>query len=407
LVIALAVTIAGCSGESGPVEAASTTSSGTTTTTGQATTVPRSTTTVAATTTTEPSLAEDPVALLAAVNAEMAEGHSFLMELTGHLKDSATARTDLATAKMDGGHAGHGNTWLSGNWTASNPSRAGVIEVERREVGGVTYGRTPATGLWEVSTSDDVDPAEAAVVGELELGAVSAEETPATYVLRGTFPGDPTIQQVEVVVLKDSLVISQVNVTQLTPRSDLAGLVPPGGGDVFNSWQLTMREHGADVAQAIAPPESLSTNRWSSKEYPFQLQVPKAWEPAPASELENLGASAAFAKDDLLLLIVEEDLVEAGVGETTLENYSQFIQDSLDDDMTIKGFDEATTLQGKPSVLVGAADRADFTHAQQLIYLHDGAVGFRASFVGPKVRLQEAKSLTDFVFNSFLVAGAS
>ena len=107
-----------------------------------------------------------------------------------------------------------------------------------------------------------------------------------------------------------------------------------------------------------------------------------------------------------MLLIVEEDLVDAGVGETTLENYSQFIQDSVANDMTMRSIDEATTLQGKPSVLLGGADKADFTHIQQLVYLHDGSVGFRAAFVGPRVRMQDAKSLTDFVLNSFLITGA-
>ena len=204
LVVALTVTIAGCSGGGGSVEGASTTLSASTTTTAVATTVPRSTTTA---TTKPPSPAEDPVALLASVNAEMGEGHSFLIDLSGQLKESATAGSDLVTAKANGGHSGHGNSWLSGNSSIANPSRTAVLGFESRQVGGVSYNQSPATGLWEIGTSDDVDPVNAALVGQLQLEGLSVEETPGTYVLRGQVPGDPAIQQVEVVVDKDDLVI--------------------------------------------------------------------------------------------------------------------------------------------------------------------------------------------------------
>jgi hypothetical protein len=337
----------------------------------------------------------------------MAKGPSFLIETEAHVKDSAAAAKDLFVGRASGGQSSLGNAWLSGRIDVTNAALSAVISADARAVDGVDYEQHPLTGLWEIDKDDEYNAVDAALSGELQLDDLTADEALGGYVLRGRVPADPTVESVELLVDATDLVITQIEETSAPPRSQYGGLVPAEGGALYTFVRVTLRDYGADVAVAIAPPEGLSTNRWSSDDHPFELQIPKEWEAVPPSALAEVGASAAFAKDDLALIIVEEDLVEAGIGETTLDNYTRFIESSLaTDELTVESIDEGSTLQGEPAAILHGADEVDFIRSRQLVYLHELTVGFRAAFAGPKLRMQEADALTDFILNTFLVTEA-
>lgn len=342
------------------------------------------------------------------MNDAMAEGPSFLVDFELHVKDSAAAATDLLTGNGTGGHASRDNAWVFGSLSAANPALTAVLEVDGRTVDGVEYQRSPFTGLWETSEDSEYDAIDAALAGELQLEGLSAEEAIGGYVLRGRVPGQPTIEQVEVLVDKTDPVLSHIEVMSAEPRSEYTNLVPAEGGTLYDFEQLTARDYGAKVAPAVAPPDGLSTNRWTSAQHPFEIQVPKDWTPATPSELTELGdATAAFYNQDLVLAIVEEDLVEAGVGEATLEDYTTATTGVLtDQQLTVRGIEEATTLQGNPSSIIDGSDEADFARFRRLVYLHDRTLGFNASFFGPKLRIQESEGMIDFILNTLLVTAA-
>ena len=406
LAAGLLVLLAGCGGSDGDAPQIVTTS-GESGSSLVETTAPRPTTTAINTTTTLPSPTEDPAELLASMNAAMAAGPSFLVDFDLHVKDSAAAATDLLTGQGTGGNASRGNEWVRGSLGAANPALTAVLEVDGRTVDGVDYQRSPFTGVWERTADNEYDAIDAALTGELELEGLSADEAIGGYVLRGQVPSQPQIEQVEVLLDRTDRVVSHIEVVSAEPRTEYANLVPAEGGPLYQFEELTARDYGADVARAVAPPDGLATSRWTSDQHPFQIQVPKDWTPASAAELTDIGATAAFYNEDLLIAIVEEDLVELGVGETTLEDYTTATSGFLtDQQLTVSAVDQATTLQGEPSSMIAGSDQADFSRFRRLVHLHDRTLGFNASFFGPKLRIQENEGLIDFILNSFLVAAA-
>src|SRR5262245_4856906 len=138
--VGLFVLLAGCSGANAPDAVRTDASSTEETSAVVATTA----TTVAATsteptTTVAPSPTENPAELLASVNAAMAAASSFLADFEQHLKDSATAPSELAAAHGTGGQHDQGNAWVSGELTATNPALTGNFHIEGRTVDGTDY----------------------------------------------------------------------------------------------------------------------------------------------------------------------------------------------------------------------------------------------------------------------------
>ena len=418
--LAGAVLVVGCSSGSEPVLGSSAPSSSvrppTTTADTASTSVSRSptttldptTTTLGPTTTTEPDPTDDPQALLAAVNQAMATATGLLADTELSVSESAAAGQVLLAARATIGESVPGNSWLRGTMSISSPAFTGEIELDTREIDGVSYSRDALTGAWSVDDPGDRDGTDAAFEGALQLDGVTAEESDSGYVIRGTFAGGPAVEHVELVVDPRTLHITQVQVSSTPPRSEYSGLIPADGGELLETGRTSVRDYGIDVATAVPPPEGVSTVRWTSGTHPFELQIPADWTPASPAELaaDMPDASAAFSNDDLVLVVVEEDLEEAGIGEASLTDYTRFFEANMTEpDVTVRDIRLAPTLQAGESAVMALSDSADFIRVEQFMFLHDGSTGLRATIVGPRLRMQEAEALIAFIFNSFLVTG--
>jgi hypothetical protein len=143
---------------------------------------------------------------------------------------------------------------------------------------------------------------------------------------------------------------------------------------------------------------------YQSAQYPFTIQYPAQWTEQPKQGTE----SAGYAGDGAGLVIIEEDLVAAGVGEMTLEEYVDFYLSGLS--QSVEGFklvsrQRTHNAQGLPvQVIVFTAGPQGILKFSRLIYLHEKKIGFNATYLALKGKHQELEPIIAFSFSTFEVA---
>jgi hypothetical protein len=136
--------------------------------------------------------------------------------------------------------------------------------------------------------------------------------------------------------------------------------------------------------------------------------VPNHWTPLTPQEIVDaeLDASGAWVTDEgMLMMVLVEDLVEAGFGETTLENYVNFIVgNALPPETAIDEIVEVVAIQGLPAMIItGATDETGLLPFVRLFYLHEGTLGFNLTIVGPALVFDNDLELIAFVVNTFIL----
>ena len=171
------------------------------------------------------------------------------------------------------------------------------------------------------------------------------------------------------------------------------------------------------TVQGLTPPPTVVESPfgpmalYESALYPFTVQYPSQWKAQPIiPELSQVGIKAYFVSDEREeFLIGEEDTVALGLGEVTLEEYVDIVLSVIES--TSPGFqlvsrEQILTSQGLPAEVLEVTIFGGFFKGSRLIYLHEGKIGFSATYVAPKDRYKELKPLIDYSFRTFQVQGA-
>ena len=404
----IALLVASCT-SSEPAETTTTTQAVATTTT-----LPPSTTsttvaptTTSTTTTTLPG-PHDPDALLAAVNEVMAAQRSFLLASeVGVAENFGDSEETFATTFLRGGQDAERNHWLDAEINFGAALFEGTFEAESRQVNGVEYEQDLQSGDWEIEEPDgEFEILDAVFGGDLVLANTTALEVDGSYELSGTVPADPTIEILTLEVRISDLALESVRIRTMESREGFEGIIGEGDAPVYTNERWTLSDYGIDVALVQAPTEGLSTS--PASDGLFSIQVPNHWTPLTVQEIENaeLVANDAWVTDEgLLMMVLVEDLIEAGFGETTLENYVNFIvANALPPETAIDAIVETATIQGLPSVIVsGATDETGLLPFVRLFYLHEGTIGFNLTIVGPALAFENDLELIAFVVNAFIL----
>jgi hypothetical protein len=175
--------------------------------------------------------------------------------------------------------------------------------------------------------------------------------------------------------------------------------------EIFSTQtQAAEYEHGTQTAAAptatptptptpvpTATPTARPTNTaapavpglYHSRQYGFQMEYPEAWSPLPQQE----GVTAAYVDEATGsgLYIAEEDFVEIGLGESTLEQYVELTETYLTSlgGLEMISSEPAETANGVPVMILDFSMTVEDEnlHGRRLMYVYQDSVGFNATYL--------------------------
>ncbi len=338
----------------------------------------------------------------------MAAQRSFLLVgEVGVAENFVDTEETFATTFLRGGQDPERNHWIDAEIRFGGALFQGTFEGESRDVNGVEYEQDLQSGDWEIDEPDgEFEILDAVLGGDLVMADTVAVEADGSYELSGTVPADPNIESLILQVRISDLAIESVRIRTMESRDDFVSIIGEGDAPVFKSEVWTLSDYGIDMALVQPPPEGLSTSPVSDGL--FSLQAPNHWEASTAQEIVDaeLAASAAWVSEEgTLMMVVVEDLIEVGFGETTLENYVNFIiTNALPAETAIDEIVSIATIQGLPAaIVIGATDETGLLPFVRFFYLHEGTIGFNLTIVGPALAFESDIELFEFVINTFIL----
>jgi hypothetical protein len=145
---------------------------------------------------------------------------------------------------------------------------------------------------------------------------------------------------------------------------------------------------------------------YESTDFPFSIQYPADWTEEPP--LPEQGIVARFvSQQGGALFIAEEDLVAGGVGKLGLTEYVDLVLSVVSEATTgyeLVSREQRITPQGLSIEVVEYAFFGGAFKYTRLVYLHEGAIGFNATYFAPKARHEELQPLIEYSFSTFGVS---
>ena len=372
-------------------------------TTTQATT----TTTVPATTTTEAPVTADPDALLVSVNGATADQESFLAVGSLTMTDADDPATEYVSAVLRGGQSSPDNSWIVSIMDVASGDFAGILQWELREVDAVRYEQNPISGEWSIDEDGNSNPVRDTIDATLTLAGATAEEIPGGYRITGTYPSDPTVESVELEVSADNLLVRRLTTRSRDTRTEMAGLVPEGDSDIITTNVWNFGDYGVDIAPTFAPPQDTPTAITRFSGGTFAVQIPTEWSEASAEEViaSESGVDTIWSSDDgILMPVVIDDLVEMGIGSTTLEDYVEIISTDALANAVIEDTIITVNGQGKPIALLrGTSDETGAVRFIRLITVVDDTIAFNITIVADADIYEENQGTILFLLNSLII----
>ncbi|MGH9053257.1 MAG: hypothetical protein ACRDWX_09625 [Acidimicrobiia bacterium] len=352
---------------------------------------------------------DDPQLILERINGAMSDTGSFALEGISEVRldpgdDPVFSSSFVAMGQPDG-------AWWSWQWTSPTEAFPSTITSETREVGRVAYEQDPRSGRWSIDedhhetvhTTDNLS--YAADTGRLALEGMDAERDilagEQVYRLAGSFPDQAGTERVVVWAAADDFLLRRLEAEGRVPASQFPGLVPAESPDLIRSLEVRYSRFGEPVT--VEPPPQVPTALYRSAGFPWGFQIPSGWSPLSPSQLEELGVTAGFADEEMVLLIAETDARELGLETTTLARYVDSevgIITSPERGFVLEEREQASTMDGLAveELTLSRSDPGVWT--RKLIYLHEDRLVLGLTLFGPVGRIGELEPLIRFVFNS-------
>ena len=222
------------------------------------------------------------------------------------------------------------------------------------------------------------------------------------------------------------LIVIWVNIDDLLPlrvqldrHADVGtyeGLVPDDLRELFEAsvWNLSQFNEPVEVTapEVKAIPTSFATPfgpmmLYESAQYPFAIQHPADW----AEQPPQVGVTSSFAGESGgVLVIAEEDLVAIGIGVTNIQTYVDILISVISTrtpDFQLESREQVVTSQGLSAEILVFTTQAGLLKSSRLIYLHEGKIGFSATYLAPKAQYEELQPVITFSFSTFQVSVSS
>jgi hypothetical protein len=118
---------------------------------------------------------------------------------------------------------------------------------------------------------------------------------------------------------------------------------------------------------------------YQSKSYPFSIEYPAEWKKMPKQPGITFGVT-----DGSNWFVIEEEDFGKEMGKLTLQEYTDFVVESVQEwfpDAWLASKDEIVNSQGLSMViLVFEGDSTSKAKVYRLIYVHEGMIGFNATY---------------------------
>lgn len=183
-------------------------------------------------------------------------------------------------------------------------------------------------------------------------------------------------------------------------------------GGLIGGYRLSLQPAGADSPTPSLPrptPTSIVSPvgpmaLYTSQRYPFSLQYPADWVDLGAQR--QMGVVASFGRDDHLLNLGEEDLSALGFSGLTAADYADLFVGTLRtvvSDFSLIAQRPLTTSSGLGAVVVEYTMFGGAYRAAVLLYVHEQAIGFSATYAFPAQDYAALKEVLDHSFSTLAV----
>ena len=191
-------------------------------------------------------------------------------------------------------------------------------------------------------------------------------------------------------------------------------VVGDSAGVAVGGYRLTVGRPGADAPTPSVPVPTATPivgpagpmALYTSQRYPFAIQYPADWEDLGAQP--ELGVTANYGSDDGAFSVVEQDMGALGYDGLTLPEYTDMMVDSFR--MTMRDFSlissrRVSTPEGAEVAIVEYTAMAGAYRGAMLLHVHEGGVGFSATYVFASQDFQSKRPLIDYSFGTFQSGG--
>ena len=153
-------------------------------------------------------------------------------------------------------------------------------------------------------------------------------------------------------------------------------------------------------------PEIAQTmTQYESVLYPFAIQYPSDWTEDPKEE----GVTVSYSSEDGAagIAIAEENIIEFGLEEMSLEEYVDLVLFGAgveSGEFELLSRERTTSSQGLPiQILELAGGPSGSLLVTRLVYLHENAIGFNATYFAFSARHRELEPTIAYSFSTFEV----
>ena len=181
-------------------------------------------------------------------------------------------------------------------------------------------------------------------------------------------------------------------------------------GDSFGGYYLSVEESRAGTETVIVPPSpELVDSLYGTMvvfEDPlgyFSIQASASWIELELDETEGVVFYALDPTTTSQVLIVEEDILDLGLGELTLDEYADAIESFV---LIPSGAEDISrqTVRNEQGLLIIRFDMSISTQRViRFINLIDNGIAINFSFVFPSEQFDQIEGLVEYSFNSFHV----
>ena len=338
----------------------------------------------------------------------------FLGRSTAVVADNPELSGPIVVQDVSVGRSPGDGFWFRTRSTFDSGALSGKFVSDVRRLDEFVYTQDPFDGTWErTPTADDnPDPIRDAVDGVLVLDNMTVASSPGGFVLRGTYPADPAVTEVEIGLGGDDR-LQYAIVAERQPRADFEPLVSAEGDDLYLSITALIDTYDVAAAPPVAPPADTATKIIPDPLGVYTVQIPVGWERLTPNEAAQTGVTDGYSgeAEAISLFVLLEFLDETGLA--GLADYVAFIADVVMSDLEGLVSIEITTLQGEPAWLIRGTDPALGSDFVRLIHLSPDLTVVNVILVervpedgGPQGSLEAQAELVEFILNSFLALAA-
>ena len=360
--------------------------------------------------------------VLDAIAAAMAAAGSWQVEGQLGVKETPDADGAVLITSISAAHSAKGDSMLVTTSQVTLGLIQGGAAAESRVVGGTRFRRDPNTGEWSELPAAQARPSltvDAGVVGRIDAGTARVEVTmldgERVYHVTGTVPGEAAAETAEVWAATLGFRLRRIALQGTAPVENFGGLLPSLSGDLSQRVEAVYSAFGAPIDVRAPSPEPAPAEsslgpmaRYRSPLFPFTMAYPAEWRQEPRVAI----TAVSFIGPGNSLLSVGEELLPLPTSiddEPSLDAYVLLVLRHLEE--TVDGFELVSVTprlvgdRGREARVIELTGEDGSLRWARLVYVHDGLVGFSATYGAAAEQFDGLREMIELSFLSFEAEG--